>query len=66
MNSTQTTGPIAEAPAQGHPSITLKVLAGIARWTWRVATILLTFAALTFILVGFSQRGIRISTDPET
>jgi hypothetical protein len=55
-------------PAPEAPKLplvrTLKVLAGITRWTWRVCSILLMLFAGSFILIGLSQR-FRISTDPE-
>ena len=64
MNNTASTDNLEQAPSKLPLLRTLKILAGIVRWTWRVCSIILMLFAGAFILVGLSQR-FRISTDPE-
>ena len=64
MNSIDTVEQVAQVPPQRPPVTVLKALAGIARWTWRVVSILLMLFAGVFIMAGFAQ-GSHISKDPE-
>ena len=64
MNTIASADNLEQAPTKLPLLRTLKVLAGITRWTWRVCSIILMLFVGGFILIGLSQR-FRISTDPE-
>ena len=64
MNEIETPQSVPQTVPRPRGWIALRVIGGIARWTWRLITIAFGLFALVFLAAGLGQGGHIISTDP--